>query len=393
LGDKYEHYAPWNPSHSIVSVDTNEDTWNETLHRLQFNILPPLLTQIVTLAKFLTPSELQDDTDGSKLKLIVETQSGLDQSLDQILSIAAGIKPKLPSSPARTDDNDLRGLKEFRRQGVLLPLRSLNDELGEICEFGASTMRDLKKGTQETSLWYRIRQLNRRGLLFELIISATSSIDRLNKWISRHEFINIQNHWGLELSAYDDKIADLTKQIHRTNRHSESEDGSAVFEDPLATLNKHTVPLAQALIPVIKLCRLFFKTLAKDGLKKTPLKLFTDMSSHQLETLSESPRYIGCDLSEIITLIEDADENGEYETIESISETIDKIIHRFDSTLLLVVIYIIPLIPNSISSPNHLQDYLVAWNNLFLMATQNFVHVAESYKASSESSDTHDDDE
>jgi hypothetical protein len=82
----------------------------------------------------------------------------------------------------------------------------------------------------------------------------------------------------------------------------------------------------------------------------------------------------------------------EYDMAESITELITKIIHCFDSNLLLIITYdVMPLIPDSLSSPNYLQSALVVtWNNLFLIATQNFVRAAQSYQAPSESSATRD---
>jgi hypothetical protein len=61
------------------------------------------------------------------------------------------------------------------------------------------------------------------------------------------------------------------------------------------------------LIPIIKLSRLFFRKLARDGLNKKPLKSFTDMNSHQLKTLSESAAYISGNLHGIVISIEEFD--------------------------------------------------------------------------------------
>jgi hypothetical protein len=87
------------------------------------------------------------------------------------------------------------------------------------------------------------------------------------------------------------KIAELTQLIRRLI-HQEFNHSGTFCEDDLPRINKNAIPLTQALLPIIKLSRLFFKMLARDGLNKAPLKSFTDMNSYQLATLSQLPELI-----------------------------------------------------------------------------------------------------
>ncbi|PLW48042.1 hypothetical protein PCASD_03621 [Puccinia coronata f. sp. avenae] len=359
LRNKSDHYAPWNSSYPIVHVDTDQDTWNEACHRLQFKVLPSLRQQINTLPKLLNPPDLQDDIlNGSKLKLITEIQSELDHSLDQMLSISAGIRLRPIPSPADVDDKDLKEMKEFTRRGVFFKLHSLNHAL---------------------------------RFIFDLS-SVANSIDDLIKWLASHEFINIQEQWGPELSSHEGNITQVTKlineAIHQVDVESTDDGEESADELIIPDLDKRAIPLAESLIPVIKLSRLFFRKLARDGLHQIPLKSFTNMNSYQLETLSESAGFIACDFSDIIRFLKGSNENDETETADFITEIIRKLIHRFDSNLLLAIMYIIPLIPNSINSPSCLQNYLVMWNNLFLIATHRCIRAAQSYKADSQPVDT-----
>jgi hypothetical protein len=89
--------------------------------------------------------------NGSLLEGIIEVQSGLDHTFNQILSIAADIEQKRRTSRSRTDDKHLKELKEFRREGVLFQLESLDEELRWIFDCAASSMmRKLKKPTKAT---------------------------------------------------------------------------------------------------------------------------------------------------------------------------------------------------------------------------------------------------
>ena len=56
--------------------------------------------------------------NGSLLESIGEIQSGLDETLDQILLIAAGFDTKNVNWPPQTDNKHLENLKEFRREAM-----------------------------------------------------------------------------------------------------------------------------------------------------------------------------------------------------------------------------------------------------------------------------------
>jgi hypothetical protein len=103
------------------------------------------------------------------------------------------------------------------------------------------------------------------------------------------------------------------------------------------------------------------------------------MSSFQLNTLSESAGDANFDFSDILELLLGTDET--VDTAESITQVIHKLIRHFDSNLLLVIMFIIPLLPNPIASPNDLQNSLVVWNSLFLIAAHNCIRAAKAYKA------------
>jgi hypothetical protein len=65
---------------------------------------------------------------------------------------------------------------------------------------------------------------------------------------------------------------------------------------------------------------------------------------------------ISCNLFDAVECIEDLDEA---DTALAIHQIINETRRAFDSNLLLVILYIVPLLPNSVSEPNHLQKSLV----------------------------------
>ncbi|PLW45107.1 hypothetical protein PCASD_04596 [Puccinia coronata f. sp. avenae] len=190
----------------------------------------------------------------------------------------------------------------------------------------------------------------------------------------------------MELPGYDEQLTRLTQfikpRIHHLDPEEEEEEEEEEYDDDddddeekLASIDKSAIPLAELLIPIIKLSRLFFKKLAKDGLNKTPLKPFTDMNSYQLTRLGDSAGRMSCDLDAIVRCIKESDDYDEADTTLEVMQTINRIRYAFDSHLLLVILYIVPLLPDLLSSPNHLQNSLITWSDLILVATQNLERV------------------
>ncbi|PLW15364.1 hypothetical protein PCASD_19980 [Puccinia coronata f. sp. avenae] len=356
------------PDHD-VSVDANPETWDKALNELQFSTLPLLRQQINTLPTLLNSSELQDDMNGSLLGNIIAIQSGLDQTFDRMLSIAADIQTDRDSL-FRTDDKHLKNSKEFKRHEVSFDLERLDLKLLAIFESGARTnmMIKFKKSTKATP----IRTTNHTDEIVQRTTAATEEIDRIMKWLTSHEFINIRDEWGATLTICDNKITRLTQLINQRINYLEPEDDGKSSDD-LASSNKRLIPLAQLSIPIIKLSRLFFNKLARDGLNKIPIKPFTDMNSCQLQALRYSAGDIRDELSRVVESIEQSAKRDEYDPTGPIIQAINKMRHRFESNLLLVILYIIPLIPNSSSSPNDLKNSLITWNDLFLIATRNCI--------------------
>jgi hypothetical protein len=200
-----------------------------------------------------------------------------------------------------------------------------------------------------------------------------------------HEFILVQEHWHTSVYSCDQQLIELTQLINRALCPPKPEDVGKSSRGPgTRSLKKHATPLAQSFIPLTKLSRIFLKQLAKEALNKIPSKPYTNMSSCQLTTLSHSGRSMDSGYYDMMRFIAEYDMNNaihERNPLESIEDILCDVVRSLDSSVLLVITHVIPLIPDSISSPNLLQNYLTQWTNLFLLATQNCIRAADSYNA------------
>ncbi|PLW48049.1 hypothetical protein PCASD_03599 [Puccinia coronata f. sp. avenae] len=257
LRKKFDPYVLWDPTYPVGSVKTNREAWNEALNKLQFNILPLLRQQINTLPKLLNPSELREDMNGSKLRLMTEIQSELDQSTNHLLSILSVHRHKSDTSPPQADDPDLQEFKQFRCRAVSLQLEYLNHQLYFIFRFCSSSMREFKKPTNVLSHSHQ----NRRCGIVERTTLVADAMDKVIKCITSHEFILIQENWAKEVSSHDNQITELSQLIHQATNPPEPEANGKPSGQLARSLSKHALPLAQSLIPAIKLSRLFFKNI------------------------------------------------------------------------------------------------------------------------------------
>ncbi|POW17429.1 hypothetical protein PSHT_06432, partial [Puccinia striiformis] len=185
----------------------------------------------------------------------------------------------------------------------------------------------------------------KRGLVTLIATQAVDKIDGVIKWLTGHEFNNIREDWEDYLPGINSVLFGVTRLINPTN-DSDDHDGDGNESEKLL----------------------------RSGMKETPLQSFTEMSSHQIDTLGESARSVLYNLSQIRDALRNNDvENGDTEYIVNY---MNEVLSDFDTSRLLVVFYVLPLIPDQVNHPssqNPLTTWLVDWNHLLLIAVQNCI--------------------
>ncbi|EFP81066.1 hypothetical protein PGT21_008968 [Puccinia graminis f. sp. tritici] len=380
----------------IVPID--QASCLSILSRLELSLLPLLGHQISTISRMINSSDLRRGDTPSKLQLITELQLEIDQSVDQIFSCAPKVHRKPSSS---TDDNYLKNLKSFRFPNLLVKVGFLIHELSFLFDGLADLIRGLKLSQKK----YRrkARKFNTRGKVAEYTASTSESIECLIKWIKGHELTNIQEEWDVELTGMDEVLAEVTKLINPTSASEsgeevEDEGGLAAEEDDgdenddeddqsqTEAPSEAFFQLARSTVPMIKLSRLFFRKLSTSGIDQSPSEPFTEMSTSQLETLNGAAGDIDCELNRIWETLNKAGETDEDHTAHTLYESVDKMSNSFQSYMLLLTLYVLPLVPqiehNPDSSQNNLKTWLITWNNLFISATEKIIIAAQTFENS-----------
>ncbi|KAI9622013.1 hypothetical protein H4Q26_015451 [Puccinia striiformis f. sp. tritici PST-130] len=365
LKTKYDERSNWPCFSSILPLD--RATWQAGINQLESNLLPSLRSQLLDLKRKLQRSDLRRN-EGTRLDQISHLQSELDQTLHQIVSFAAIVRRRTLFSPADTDDRHSEELKAFRFQGLQSRVKDLTGTLSNLFANSSGVVRSLKLSPHE---YVRpTHQLNHRRVIYGTN-QAFDMINRTIKWLQGHEFCNIREDW-------DRFVPDLNSVLRKLTMISASIDDVVDNDYLTRDLSQPEIQVAQSAIPVTKLSRLFFTKLLRSGITKTPLQSFTEMSSHEIQTLTDSAGLTWNNLSDIRQFLLHGPTEGE--TFDIIIESMNQVLLEFDNYMILVVFYILPLIPSQVncsSSETSLATWLVNWKHLFLIATKDFISAAK----------------
>ncbi|KNE94553.1 hypothetical protein PSTG_12104 [Puccinia striiformis f. sp. tritici PST-78] len=323
--------------------------------------------------------------------MILKLQVKIDHTLSQITEFVAVICPRPPGVPAQTDDNHLEDSKESCSQGLLVKIINLNQDICTLFDDSSQL----------------IKGINYRGWVTRYTGWIKKSIKAMIGWLKRSEFHHIQHQWEVEVDRMDGILAKLTKLINPTITKPVEEEGEekkkytkdTVEEEEdqfeLKDLSEPAIKLAHSAMPIIKLSRLFFKKLSRIGNYKFSVEKFTEMSSNQLWRLERSAADISHSIIKLTKEIIQVDVNDQahgnplFPPASALTQTVEDLHPIFDSSILMIIHYVVPLIDTSpqdhhslSQSDIDLKTWLVDWNNLILTATQNLIHALHTFARS-----------
>ncbi|KAH9453423.1 hypothetical protein Pst134EA_024296 [Puccinia striiformis f. sp. tritici] len=333
-------------SPSIEKSDPYDQlTWQSGLNLLQYSLLPILSQQIKTLSRLLPqPLDICRDDTPLELEMILKLQVKIDHTLSQITEFVAVICPRPPGVPAQTDDNHLEDSKESCSQGLLVKIINLNQDICTLFDDSSQL----------------IKGINYRGWVTRYTGWIKKSIKAMIGWLKRSEFHHIQHQWEVEVDRMDGILAKLTKLINPTITKPVEEEGEEkknVEEEEdqfeLKDLSEPAIKLAHSAMPIIKLSRLFFKKLSRIGNYKFSVEKFTEMSSNQLWRLERSAADISHSIIKLTKEIIQVDVNDQahgnplFPPASALTQTVEDLHPIFDSSILMIILYVVPLIDTS----------------------------------------------
>ncbi|KAI9614810.1 hypothetical protein H4Q26_009204 [Puccinia striiformis f. sp. tritici PST-130] len=287
------------------------------------------------------PVTFVQEQPGPRLDFILQTQSAFEVGLDHIKSGFYTLCPEgVDIQSSKTSDQHDEEVKILRLSGLDKLLRDMFKELrsvftassGLICQLGLSMVRcDHLEKLIDT--WDR---------LVGDISRSDHAIHRTIVWLEGSELEFVPQNWPINLDQINVILIDITKRANpaiNKEKNDQLSDADLVTEtNPPSEL---ALQMAQSLISVIKLSRLFFRK-SYDWARNTKMPLFTKMSSDQLESIGMSARYTASHLSEIQGLLMSDPNLEDFFSVRNFTIIVKMIKMDLETAMLLTVLYFIP---------------------------------------------------
>jgi len=340
--------------------------------RQQSSLLPHLRQQIITLSDSLHPLNLWHNPS-SQLDIVLVVQSEIENTLDQVLSASDVICPKLMDPSFPINDQYLKELKIYRLCGLF---HAYDFVLWRIIHvFGSSweLILQLKLSTEQYTGYDSIAST--RKSLVDFASDALARIDSVIKWLNASEFDLVQDDIQSQSAILNKhqinlQLRDLTGLI---NARALLEDEQYLeFNETLeGPLSEPAEAVAKLLVPIFKLCRLFFKRLQSGrGIDRKLLPIFTNMSSKQLETIGDLPGTIDEQLEILLFCLRNNS------PVYQLGNEVKKLKKYFADAGFLILLHFIPIISYIPDFPtqNQFKAWLATWSIQLNLAINNVLN-------------------
>ncbi|OAV90785.1 hypothetical protein PTTG_28202 [Puccinia triticina 1-1 BBBD Race 1] len=343
-------------------------------NHLQFILLPQLLGQICSLSIVLELPSLLDEPE-SNLNLVLKLQKDLDCSLNQIQCVIAALCPKATFLPKRADDHHLKGFKSYRLNRVKMSLPMLAWDMCDIFESANELIQKTELSSVPSLAGCDADSLQRR--FFGCIVRAGKAIQRMTARFKLSDLAIAQDLWETARGSIENDLQFVIRTLNRPSYSTTVENQSQQ-----AAEFGVIIQLTKLMLPILKLSRMFLDKLSNRGLANERLPMFAEICSDQIDTLANSAGDVARDLRCLVQKLCFADGPAEGVTSDDLTSLAKSLKSRFESPLLLVLMYFVPLIPDpdGLNVPQkHYTRWCATWNNMMALATHNFTRVAESF--------------
>ncbi|KAH9457273.1 hypothetical protein MJO29_011320 [Puccinia striiformis f. sp. tritici] len=342
------------------------------LNRLQSDLLPLLQQRLTILSGLMKKSSLKGGQADSNLRSILVIQGEVEHNLDQIRAALYILCPEKPNDvvPNQTDDQHDEHVKFFKLHGLNKWLTMhLFPHL--LLRFGESRRLIEQLGLARENCNYPIDIRSTREGLYHYSDYNNYTLQKAIEWINGSELDNLHERWSIGLLDINIHLRDLSR---RRPPHNLQSDGAIVVAD--------------SLIPVMKLSRMFFSKLSRKGMNVKRLPMFTKMSSDQLEKLAKSASDLDTNSSKFRPIYMDENFMEEFPR-DLFIKTANQLKNILEPALLSILIYYIPIIPNddddslrsglsTVQTRDYFYAWFVEWFVSFNLSIQNFIKTVES---------------
>ncbi|KAH9462999.1 hypothetical protein Pst134EA_015088 [Puccinia striiformis f. sp. tritici] len=356
-----EDHSPTNRAEQHASTySTNEAGAKETaLNRLQ-RTLPAWKRQLAAYSRLLDPPESQEEAE-TNLEAVLHAAAEL-QATTQYLAVDI---TTVQSEPTRSDDHHLKHLKSYRLHKIHSMLTAACDlirgsylkgnEIFGYLEIGLLPEESERRGTQQMAL-------KEAALVIGLAIECIKESD-----------------WHLALKYWKSDSKYITRLLEKLVHYVRPHNDALAEEDEYSAERFYREPvihLAQLMMPIMKLARLFLNKVTLLGMNTKRLPLYTEMSSDRIKSIVESHGHVSISISQTISLLQVADVSPGAETYYQLIETAKELHNRSEAPWL----HLVPSITDTNEYPTRkdIKSWIISWNTQRKLAINNFICYARS---------------
>ncbi|KAA1107789.1 hypothetical protein PGTUg99_020114 [Puccinia graminis f. sp. tritici] len=372
--DRQSWVLMWSVQHERSAEETRLFK-KDLILQLHSRIVPQFHQQLEHLSESLDPDQLRRQPV-SQLKLILEIQSQLCKSLNEIHSVFHITCPESSQSPPITrsgndqHDNELKCYRLYRLHFFLQP--SLLSELNNAFDLCSELILELKLSTQKPK--YKMGIDHTRARAFEDTENSTVSLELAMEWLQRSDFQLVLDRWPGEERMVEDILKSLTSLIHQ--EPYVQVDGELYKPKELT---QQVLKLVKPLVPIAKLSRLFLIRLSRE-MRRNGRPIYSELSSSQLMIFDELDQNISATLDQFLRMVEDGDGSRTGLTKQVFIQTAQQLQSHLESSCLLLFVYFIPcsppddphLVPIN-HHHHHFHSWLINFNKSFDVAINNLL--------------------
>jgi hypothetical protein len=347
------------------------DARKALLTRLQTSFLPSLQQQLADLMKSLdlTPSRIAPKP---KLSDALAIAVKLGNTLTDIGSSANTLAPWVIATHQNSSriDQDYGVLKQFRCDALLLKINDLISH--DLKKLFQAYLVFLRRGQfsidNTTSSGDESGVLHGRKQIIEKSDQVSKLIEGTIKWSGRSDFGVLQDEWEDQANKISQSLAKLTERMHSARRllieeldaelnqpepdinHRVEDNRSDADLSDDSTSDKFRIRslviyLMHLALPLVKLCRVFFRKLI-NSTSKSPFTFGERMCSADMQWFQQQACPIGHDIGIILkTLYQLFDSNALNGQIQHVKNVANRLIGHLDCSLVLLSFHLVPSTP------------------------------------------------
>ncbi|KAH9460431.1 hypothetical protein Pst134EB_008604 [Puccinia striiformis f. sp. tritici] len=376
-------YTPANHHHDRAAIEALMSSYSideaglkeMILDRLQ-STLPVLKSQFGALSQLLNPSCLLQQTE-AKIERVMQLQVEFEQTIDHINSDIALVCAKSAYEAKRYNDQDPRRIKFYRLDSLKASFFKVSEKIGRFFLLANDLLESINEDLSPDKSKLRTPACGVLAGHRDTLEQADHLIDSTIETISGSEWYLAQKEWPAQLERIDDI---LRKMVDSTNPGTRSVLAQSVYRPSGKFAQEPTVCLAELMIPIMKLSRLFFKKISIRGVNTKRLPLSTKMCTNEILSVAKSLGEMVSDLLSMTYLLHAFDVPGRAPNYNSFIAVTERLNSRFEASVRVALLHLVPSIPDTDGSPlqNYYRSWIVNWNTQRLFAVDNLSRYARS---------------